>query len=125
VESLHKEIFPADELLVEADMPHWILWYKSTPVGFCSVQKITDTHLLFSRAGILKKYRGKGLHRRMISTRLRFAKQHGFRSVVTYTSRGNVASANNLIRSKFMHYVPLNKEEYAGKEFTHFIKDVV
>ena len=69
-----------------------------------------------------KKYRGKGLQKRLIDVRTRAAKRHFCYTVITYTTPDNYASANNLIRRGFKMYDP--EYQYGGSTMLYFIKDV-
>lgn len=73
---------------------------------------------IFNRAWVRKQYRGKGLHKKMIQTRLRAAKRKAG-VAITYTITTNFASANNLISCGFKLYEPVYK--YGG-DALYFIK---
>lgn len=62
--------------------------------------------LYLHRAGVLPGYRKLGLHKRMISTRVRYAKTLSCAEVWTYTAHDNVASSNNLIANGFRLWIP-------------------
>lgn len=105
-----------------------VYWLVKTPagraVGFCSVRPTTtdlDTVFL-SRAGILPEARGLGLHRRMISVRLRWARKNGFKRAITYAQRDNIQSAVNLLRCGFMLYDP--DYRWVGDSYLYFLIDL-
>lgn len=56
-------------------------------------------------SGVLKKFRGHGLQRKLIRLRIRHAKRLGWTAVVTETI-DNIHSANNLIDCGFRMYEP-------------------
>jgi ribosomal protein S18 acetylase RimI-like enzyme len=105
--------------LVHTPLAFWIVFQGQEPVGYCSVnQSIYDENALFlSSAGILPEHRGNKLHKRMIKARIRFAKKHGYKRVVTYTAAWNDQSYMNLQKYGFKIYFP---EEEDGQIFLHW-----
>lgn len=70
------------------------------------------------RSAVEREYRGRGIQRRLIETRLRMARRIGARRVLTYTHRNNWPSANNLIDRGF------RLRRYQTKEFIQFELDL-
>ena len=93
----------------------WLASNATAVAAFASARpSVNEPDAFFlSRCGVLTKYRGQGLQRRLIHARLRWAKAHGIRRAITYTLLENVASARNLVRAGFLPYWP--KTEWAGK----------
>ncbi len=60
-------------------------------------------------AGVLPEARGKGLQKKLINVRLRWAKAKKLKGAYTYTSRYNLASSNNLIKCGFTLFEPSYK----------------
>lgn len=58
--------------------------------------------------GVDPKYRGQGIHKKLIKARLKKAKELKLKSVSTYTMSYNYKSANNLIACGFRIYIPKN-----------------
>lgn len=116
---LHSKLFPEDYWPGD-DHTFWVATDDSgLPVGFCSAVYRPDLGYVFlSRAGVDKSVRGAGLQRRMIRTRLAWAKKTGAREVITYTLFSNHASIVNLIKSGFKFYVP--DEPYVGMNVHYF-----
>lgn len=87
----------------------WIVWDGKIPVGYAGMaqSKQWNNCGYFCRAGIIPEYRGRGLQKRLIHARLRFARSLGWEAVVTDT-RQNPASANSLISCGFTTYIPRN-----------------
>jgi ribosomal protein S18 acetylase RimI-like enzyme len=73
-----------------------------------------------SRTGVHSEHRGQGLQKRLIRARVSHAVKCGCRSVVTYTSPDNAASANSLISCGFKVYVPTT--QYVGDGYVYWIK---
>ena len=92
-------------------------------VGFSSIRDLhtdrTDPEwgqtAYLSRTGVLPSSRRRGLQRRFIRVRLRWARSRGYRRVVTYCSWGNIGSIRALVREGFLPYDP---------EF-HWVGDVI
>lgn len=95
---------------VKCDKPGsywWIAWDGKTPAGYCGIKPWPRYNCYFMcSAGVNPDYRRQGLHKRLIRVRERQARADGCERIVTYTSRDNVASANNLIRMGYVLYRP-------------------
>lgn len=85
----------------------WGLWLGEKLVGYtCFIESWQEKNCGYlSRSGILPKFRGTGLHKRLIRVRLSAARKVGCTVVVTDT-RQNPASVNNLIACGFQMYQP-------------------
>lgn len=120
---LHSETFPADDFEDDDRNVYWIVWDEADkPVGFCIIRPVygDKTTCFLSRAGLLPCARGQNLHKRMIYTRLKWAKKQGYNSVITYTVKDNFPSYNNLQNSGFKLYAPY--DEYAGEDKLYWVK---
>lgn len=105
---LQKECLPSD-IPHAVNRGHWWIAYVDNiiPVGFAGMVRsvnFSDTGYL-CRAGVLWKYQGKGIQKRLIKARERYAKKLGWKWVITDT-RQNPASANSLIACGFRMYNP-------------------
>lgn len=111
-ESMHRRLneldaasFPSD-LLYPKDGGWW--WIVRDPKGrdvaFAGMREVTLARgraIFLCRCGVAAPYRGHGLQRRLIRVRKRHAARLGYRVAVTYTSRENFRSANNLLAERF------------------------
>lgn len=61
---------------------------------------------VLTRSGVVPRYRGRGLQRRLIRARLRWAREEACPEAWTYTHFKNTSSANNLIRTGFTLWRP-------------------
>ena len=122
VKKLNKETFPHDECDITSNSKFWLLFHKGNAVGFCSVRPVSRTILFLSRAGLQWNHRGRGLHRRMIKARIKYARKHNFKTIITYTIYSNTKSARNLIKEGFELYDP--EWEYAGLHCLYFKKEL-
>lgn len=125
IKKLHKETFPADEFYESDKNIYWvaIAKYSSKPdeyVGFAIVTEIDNSFVFLSRAGVVWKARGKGLQKRLIRVRTNYARKMGYKKAITYTSIDNISSLINLLRCKFLPYIP--EYAYAGKYVNYLMR---
>jgi GNAT superfamily N-acetyltransferase len=110
VEYLHSLLFPdADWESPDQGNVYWLVRDEDRkPVGFCSCRPSIERKdtVFLSRVALLPEARGNGLQRRMIRTRLRWARSEGYTRALTYTWLTNIASQRSLIREGFMPYRP-------------------
>lgn len=105
--SLQKTILPGDAPLDPLTGHWWIVYDHESPVAFAALRDVPSFRgaCYMARCGVLPKYRGMGLQRRLLTTRERKARSLGYSNVITTTLR-NPASANNLIKRGYMTYEP-------------------
>ena len=113
--NLHELIFPEDDFEINDRTTSWILWDSGRPAGFCMAYtlKYEPDSLFFLRAGLLPEYRGRGLHIRLISARIKWARRAGLKNIITYTLKSNPESYYNLQKCGFKLYEP--ECYYAGE----------
>lgn len=119
LQELDKKIFVGCDNEFKTNRDWWVITDKrGAIISYCGcIYK--DGVCIFNRAWVEKKYRGKGIQRKMIAARIRAAKPI-CKSVVTYTTHTNVHSANNLFRCGFLLFHPVYA--YVGKDVLYFIK---
>lgn len=104
---LQLEILPCD-LPSDVSVGYWwVAYFAGNPIGFASVKlssRWTDTGYL-CRAGVIQRFTGKGIQKRLIRVRLAHAKRLGLTWVISDTYQ-NPASTNNLISCGFKMYFP-------------------
>ena len=124
MESLHQKTFPEDEFYEHKGNNYWLVKNEDgNYCGFCMATDIGSKMLFLSRVGVLKKYRGQGLHKRMIKIREAFAKRKGFNCILTYTTKDNYQSFAHLIKAGYKLYDP--EYAYAGLNVFYFLKELV
>ena len=102
----------------------WLLKEGRKLVGYCGMR--TSDHpgneglWFLSRVGVLPEYRGRGLQKRMIQARVRYARTRRAELIVTYTAVWNVASSNSLIACGFKLYEPYTK--WVGDDVNYWRK---
>lgn len=113
VRELHQLAMP-DDRWVGDEHTFWVAKDEAgKPVGFCSAGHWPSLETVFlSRAAVAKDAQGHGLQRRMIRTRVAWARKLGAKRVVTYTLLKNYESMINLLKCGFRFYQP--ETEWAG-----------
>ncbi len=126
VYQLHDIIFPGDELPELENAIHWVVYDENdTPVGFTILRELSGLNkgsYFLSRAGIIKRCRGKGIHRRLVKVRENYVKNDGGGTLVTYVAYSNPSSYCSLIRSGYLVYEPDCK--YVGSGFMYLKKSI-
>ncbi len=107
VRQLHALAFP-DSPMINEDNTFWLAMQDCKPVGFCSAYFYDWKNCVFlSRAAVMQSAAGAGLQRRMIRTRVAWARTlAGCDRVVTYCAPRNYPSFINLLRCGFRVYEP-------------------
>jgi GNAT superfamily N-acetyltransferase len=101
----------------------WIVFDEGEPVGFAGLHrsnKFGDTGYL-CRSGVMSKYRGKGLQKRLIRVRERRARQERMVWLISDTYE-NPPSTNNLIACGYKTYIP--REPWGADGVTYWVKRV-
>ena len=111
---LQIETLPGDTPIDVSCGAWWIVYFDGNPAGFCSIKRSSrwSNAGYLCRAGVLRKFRGNGLQKKLIAVRLRYAKREGWGWAISDTYN-NPASTNSLISCGFRMYIPTYK--YAGE----------
>jgi GNAT superfamily N-acetyltransferase len=104
---LQKECLPLDTVLSPKVGWWWIGYCDGRLAGFAAMMQSSKTPeaVYLARAGTLEAFRGRGLQKKLIRERLKFAKDLGMTQAITDTT-DNVASANALIATGFRMFEP-------------------
>jgi len=115
---------------VDRDRVWLIATALGEPVAYAGLRVVTkaedreefcgETGAFLCRAGVLPKWRGLGLQRRLIRRRVEIATRYNL-TPFTYVYALNPWSANNLWRERFSAYMP--KSLWAGGEVIYFRKE--
>lgn len=120
VHEMHAQAFPGIGFPGE-DHTYWVATDGAKCVGFCSaVYRPERGYVYLSSAAVTLAARGQGLQRRMIRTRVAWAKKQGASRVITYTVLKNYESMCNLLKSGFRFYSP--ESMYMGEDVHYFEK---
>lgn len=121
-ESDREDILEADRVCLPHDYPPewdgavwWVLEDGGRVAAYCAARPSESTPggVYLCRAGVLPEYRGRGLQRRLVRVRERWARAHGYTACVTDTYR-NPASSNNLIACGYRLWTPKQPWSYAS-----------
>ena len=85
----------------------WVAHIGGDPVAFAGVRPSSHWSdcLYLCRSGVVPEWRGKGLQKRLIAVRERYAKAQGAAWLISDTTH-NPASANSLAARGFRRYEP-------------------
>lgn len=124
--ALDQECFPSDYRPTLENSLWWVVWQGKEPVGYAGLrvcQTSCNKGLGFlSRAGVLRKHRGKGLQKRLIRAREAEARALGLNELVTYVAHWNSPSINSLVSCGYRFYRPATK--WGGKEAVYLRKQL-
>jgi GNAT superfamily N-acetyltransferase len=121
---IHALAFPADEWVGD-EHEFWVAYDGQGVAGFASAVFYVppDGKTVFlSRAAVVKRAAGMGLHKSLISARVLWAWEQGADRCVTYTTMRNYASMVNLLDSGFRFYVPALHCWWYGKHVHYYEK---
>jgi GNAT superfamily N-acetyltransferase len=107
---LHTAAFDDDGLTPQADYEQgwwWVVTDGREAAGMCGLTQSSyyPKYGYLKRACVLRRHRGQGLQRRMLSLRERKARLLGFTHCITDTTE-NVPSANSLIGAGYRLFIP-------------------
>lgn len=114
VKEINDLVFYEKMVDVDEDSVWWLVSEGGVAVGFGGVQEYNHNYAFLYRACILEDHRGYGLQRKLIKKRVKWAKDYGYKGVLTYTLAENTTSANNLIREGFLLFDP--EEPWSSEE---------
>jgi GNAT superfamily N-acetyltransferase len=104
---LHTATFPRDEQPEWESGTWWLVFDGERAIAFAGLTpsvQFSDCGYLV-RAGVLPAWRGRGLQKRLLRVRERFARSVGLNWLVTATYQ-NTASSNSLIAAGYRLYEP-------------------
>lgn len=112
--ALDATCFPQDPLYNKDNCFWWIVYANDVPMGFAGLFPNPSTTTAFlCRAGVCQKASHKGIQRKLIDARIRYARRIGTELVETYTAIWNHKSIANLVRAG-LHITKIDAE------FAHF-----
>jgi GNAT superfamily N-acetyltransferase len=138
------EVFPDDKPVTFNGSTWFIAWngdvaFGTEPMGYAAwrphypMETVGELHWpepqgFLYRAGVLKKYRGRGLQKQLIERRESSMRAAGIKVAVTYTDPVSAASMRSLISCGYRPFEPTPKENLAGvgraAGFVHWKKDL-
>lgn len=120
--NLNQKIFEDNQLNVTGGLHGWIAvdLFTNQQIGFCTITNLGHGIFFLSRAGLLPSYYKRGIHKRFIRLREKFARKNKAKKIITYVYKENYQSLINLIKLNYYIYEP--EWDYAGDEFIYLIK---
>lgn len=105
--ALQMTVFPEDTEVYPKAGWWWLVSDGEEPVAFAALRTVPSWPGAgyLARCGVVKSHRGRGLQRLLLKARERKARELGMKRLIT-TTLDNPVSANNLIRSGFLTYLP-------------------
>lgn len=105
--ALEKRIFPHDIPTETPDRLYWwLVFHKDEVVGYAALDCRGGTRGFLAKCGVLPRWRGYGIQKRLIQARERYARRLGLLRVTTYARHDNFASLNSLARLSYKMYRP-------------------
>jgi predicted GNAT family acetyltransferase len=98
----------------------WVLLDDENKIAAYCGSVYSSNICIMVRGWVKKQHRGQGLQKKLIKIRLNAAKKNNCYIVITYTTKDNCPSSNNLISQGFKLYLP--EYEYGGKEMLYWNK---
>lgn len=121
VQIMDKNIFYGCANEFKINREWWVILNDANKIiAYCG-SIYTEGICIYIRAWVRKDNRGKGLQKKLINIRYKAALKRS-RTVITYTTKDNYPSANNLISQGFKLYFP--EYAYGGKEMLYWIKQI-
>jgi len=122
VQLMDKNIFSGCDDEFKTNREWWVFLDDKGSIGAYCGSIYSEGICIFIRAWVKKSYRGNGIQKKLISTRLRAASKNNCYIAITYTTPNNYPSVNNLIGKGFKLYFP--EYAYGGKEMLYWSKKV-
>lgn len=99
----------------------WVVKVEGEVAGFAGLDlNFNHKEAFLCRCGILPKFRGKGLQKRLLKVRERYARTQNIKALWTYTSVHNVSSMNSLIKNGYKTYLPWDHDDTS--DFIYWLK---
>ena len=119
IQELAQQVFEPSDIPTKLSESRWfVAWEGGVPLGFAGITFWGNGKAFLSLAGVLAEHRGRGIQKRLIQARLRYAKKWKVHQVVTYTVVNNPESMRSLIRCGMLPYTP--KTKWAGHKVVYF-----
>lgn len=90
----------------------WVIKDKNNIVAYLAAEfdNPKNSYFYLSRSFVVEKYRGQGLHKRLIKAAVRWARNNGFKTAWSSINLWNYASGNSLISCGFKLCKPVSND---------------
>ena len=119
---MNKQCFDGYDVFETVTGVFFVATVDGKPAGFASVRRMNDGVYELTRAGVVPKHRRKGIQRKLIQARIRWAKRNNVDVLVTYTRLDNFASMSNLLKCGFKFHAP--EVPWEGTGLMYFRKEI-
>ena len=87
----------------------WLLFKNKKPVAFAGIHPSNNyvKTAYLCRVAVSECYRGMGFQKKLIQVREKWAKQQGYKWVITDSAPNNPASSNSLINCRYKLWIPV------------------
>lgn len=112
--NLEKICFPKMPPYNKQSAVWWFVYdNNNTPIAFAGAKLWEpDNYVYLCLSGVLPNCRGKGIQKKLINVRIKWAKSIGAKGCYTYTVPENYPSSNSLISCGFKLFKPAYKWGY-------------
>lgn len=122
VQLMDKNIFYGCNNEFHSNREWWVFLDEKGRIGAYCGSIYANNICILIRAWVKKQYRGKGLQKKLIKIRIKSALKNDCHTVITYTTKDNYPSSNNLISQGFKLYFP--QYAYGGNEMLYWTKAI-
>ena len=122
VQTMDKNIFYGCNNEFQDNREWWVMIDNMSRIAAYCGSIYSEGICILIRAWVKKSYRGRGLQKKLINTRIKAAKKNKCYTVITYTTKDNCPSVNNLISNRFKLYFP--QYAYGGNEMLYWSKKI-
>lgn len=121
---IHELAFPGDRWPGDHHT-FWVAKVDGKLAGLCSAFNWDEKGVVYlSRAAVVQRFMGQGIHRQMIRHRLRWARRQGVPAAITYTTLHNYPSMVDLLRCRFRFDMPPPAARFVGDDVHYFRCDL-
>lgn len=120
IQIMDKNIFYGCNNEFQENREWWVILDERNKIAAYCGSIYSEGICILIRAWVKKQYRGNGLQKRLIKIRLKGALLNDCHVVITYTTKDNYPSSNNLISQGFKLYFP--QYAYGGNEMLYWNK---
>lgn len=128
IEKMHKKLFSGGKKAIPTlkDGWWWVLYAGNEPAGFAGMHPSFHYSNVgyLCRAGVLEKFQGHGLQKKLIAVREEKAKELGYAFILTDTAPNNYPSSNSLINCGFKLYGPRRGMRWAARHSLYWRKEL-
>jgi len=119
IKKIHSEYFAGGQReCPEFHGAWWVFSLDGDVVGFAGIHLSTryKKTAYLCRVVVVDRFQGRGIHKRLVRVRERWARRNGIQWIITDTYPDNYASINTLINCGYKVWGPSKKLRWAGNK---------